>query len=108
MQSKKDEKCDISGFGENPIGGSVYIIPEFALSDGEGVEYKIINLQVAVCNHPQIGCDFVLSDTMFSHTDMMFYRRKSKRVDIVFEKNEYQCTARYENDRFTVVTWAQD
>ena len=104
---KKNKKCNISGFGHDPIIGEVFVIPEFILGK-DTVEYRITDLQVAVCNHPKIGCDFVLSDTMFSHADTLFFRRGVKHVDIVFDKDQYHCTARYENDRFTVVTWAQD
>jgi hypothetical protein len=104
---QKDENCDVAGFGEKPIKGDVFIIPEFILSDGNAT-YKIIDLQIAVCDHPQIGCDFVLSDTMFSHADTLFFRRNQKHVDIVYDKKEYHCTARYEGERFTVVTWAQN
>ena len=85
----------------------VYIIPVFELADNHSV-YRINNLQVAVCRHPEIGCDFVLSDTMFSKTDTLISRRKEKRMNIIFDKSEYYCTPRYDGNRFTVVTWAQD
>ena len=104
---KQGEKCRVAGFGENPLQGDVYVIPQFELQDNKST-YKIINLQVAVCDHPQIGCDFVLSDTMFSKTDTLIMRRGKRRIDIVFDKDEYHCTPRYEDDRFTVTTWAQD
>lgn len=104
---KKDEQCRVAGFGESPIPGKVFVIPRFKLKS-EDVTYCVLNLQVAVCNHPQIGCDFVLSDTMFSQTDTLIRRRGIKHVDIVFDKDEYHCTPRYDGDRFTVITWAQD
>ena len=101
------ERCKVAGFGEKPLPGDVYVIPSFKL-ENEGTTYCVKNLQIAICNHPQIGCDFVLSDTMFSQTDTLIKRRGQKHVEIVFDRDEYYCTPRYDGDRFTVVTWAQD
>lgn len=101
-----DETCLVSGFGEMPIEGETYIIPEFILH-GEGSPYVVKNLYVAVCRHPRIGCDFVLSDTMFSHTDTMIRRRGLKRLEISFNRPYYMSTPRFEVDGFTISTWAQ-
>ena len=106
-KKKEDEICNVAGFGEKPIQGDVYVIPSFELTDGKSL-YCLKNLQVAVCSHPQIGCDFVLSDTMFSKTDTLIIRRGEKRLKITFDKSEYYSTPRYEGDRFTVVSWAQE
>ena len=53
-------------------------------------------------------CDFVLSDTMFSHTDTLIRRRQHKELEIIYDKTEYHCSPLYEKNRFTVITWAQD
>ena len=39
---------------------------------------------VAVCYHPLIGYDFVMSDTMFSKTDTFIHRIGNKYVEIFF------------------------
>lgn len=83
------------------------MIPVFQLVDGQST-YKIINLQVSVCAHPVIGCDFVFSDTMFSKADTFIQRRKEKAIDIIFDKSKYICTPKYAGSRFTVTTWAQN
>ena len=105
----KNEKCLISGFGKEAIEGEAYTLPLFQLTD-QGVSYKIKNLQVAVCKAPGIVCDFVLSDTMFSKADTMIRRRKGKALEILFDKEEYCCTPKYNNDRtkFSVAVWAQE
>lgn len=104
---KSGETCHISGFGQTPIIGKTYIIPRFVLQD-TNASYVILNLQVAVCRHPQIGCDFVLSDTMFSKTDMCIIRRGKKRLVLHYDQNSYQCTPLYSGNHFTVTTWGQD
>lgn len=105
----KNEKCLISGFGKEAIEGDVYTIPLFRLTD-QGVSYQIKGLQIAVCKAPGIGCDFVLSDTMFSKADTMIRRRNGKALEIFFDKEEYHCTPKYNNDRtkFSVTVWAQE
>ena len=80
----KNEECFVSGFGKEAVEGKVYTIPVFILSD-ERVVYQINNLQIAVCRNPAIGCDFVLSDTMFSKADTMIRRRKEKALEFVFD-----------------------
>ena len=104
---KLDWKSEIRGFGKDPENGAVYVIPEFSLTDGN-VSYKIKNLQIAVCDHPLIGYDFVLSDTMFSKTDTNIHRIGNKYIEIVFEKDIYQCAAKRGKGSFSIITFAQD
>ena len=107
-QAKKlDWKTEIYGFGKEQETASVFIIPEFILEDGKEV-YKIINLQIGVCYRPQIGYDFVMSDTMFSKTNTTIYRIGKKRVELSFEKNSYHCAVRKGSGTFGIVTFSQD
>ena len=103
---KKDTTCKISGFGKTSEEGLIYTIPKFILSNN-GIEYCIIDLQIAVCRHPSIGFDFVLSDTMFSKADTLIYRREKKHLDIIFEKPEYQCLVSNKTDSFSISTFVQ-
>ncbi len=82
---KQNWKSEIRGFGKDAEEATVYAIPEFSLSDGKE-RYKIQNLLIAVCNHPLIGYDLILSDTMFSKADTYIHRIGNKFVEIVFEK----------------------
>ena len=104
---KKETVCHVSGFGRESLEGSVYVIPLFELSDGT-ISYKIINLQLAVCTAPGIGCDFVMSDTMFSKTDTVIKRRGEKCLEVIFDRDEYYCTPKYSStgNRFSVSVWS--
>jgi len=102
-----DQKTKIFGFGKEAEMASVFIIPEFVLSDASE-SYRIKNLQVAVCYHPLVGCDFIMSDTMFSKTNTLIYRLDNKRVEILFEKDLYQCAVKNAAGTFSIVTFAQD
>ncbi len=103
---KLEGKALINGFGKNPESASVYIIPEFII-ENRNVAYKLANLQVAVCYRPLIGCDFILSETMFSKTDTYIYRIENKRLEILFEKEIYQCSVKSGPGTFSVVTYTQ-
>lgn len=104
---KQDWNSEIRGFGKNPEEGMVYVIPEFILYDGKA-EYRIRNLPIVVCYHPLIGCDFVLSDTMFSKADTYIHRIGNKYLEIFFEKESYQCAVKRANGSFSIVTYSQE
>ena len=104
---KKGWDSDIHGFGMESEKGAVYVIPEFRLTDGKET-YKIKNLQVAVCFHPKIGYDFVMSDTMFYRADTYIHRMNDRYVEIFFEKEEYQCVSKRGNGTFSIVVFSQE
>ena len=98
---------DIRGFGKMAENGAVYAIPQFELTDGNST-YRIVNLLVAVCSHPQIGYDFVLSETMFSKTNTYHNRIGEKYLKFYFEKDQYNCAVKHGLGTFSIVTFAQD
>lgn len=100
-------KAKIRGFGKEYEDAAVYVIPRFFLKTAEE-EYAIINLQIAVCDHSQIGYDFVMSDTMFSKTNTSIYRLGKKYMEIFFEKDEYQCASKRGSGTFSIVTFSQE
>ena len=67
---------------------SVYKIPEWSLGNGEE-RYVIRNLHILVGENPSIGCDMILSATMFSHADVMIRQREEKSITIYFDKEAY-------------------
>ena len=103
----KEIKSEVTGFGRGSVEGKVFVIPRFELSN-DGVTYSILNLQIVESFNQRIGCDFVLSNTMFSHTDTNIVRREDQRIDITFDKKEYQCTPITAGNRFVVTTWVQE
>ncbi len=100
-------KAQIRGFGQKYEKASVYIIPRFSIKTPDE-EYNIINLQIAVCNHSQIGYDFVMSDTMFSKTNTYINRLGKKYMEIYFEKDVYQCASKRGAGTFSIVTFSQE
>ncbi len=104
---KLDVKTKIFGFGKEAEMASVYVIPDFLLSD-ENESYHIQNLQVAVCYHPLIGCDFVLSDTMFSKADTFIHRIGEKRIEVFYDKDVFQCAVKSGAETFSIVTFSQE
>ena len=107
-QAKKlDWKCELRGFGVGAETALVYVIPNFELTDGTAT-YRINNLHVAVCDHPLIGCDFVMSDTMFAKTKTLINRIGNKWAEIHFEKDCYYCAVRRGAGKFNIITFAQD
>ncbi len=104
---KQSWDSEIRGFGEGAEHGSVYVIPEFELSD-EKEKYTISNLMVAVCDHPLIGYDFAMSDTMFFKADTFIHRIGDKYVELFFEKGSYQCATRKGKDTFSIITFSQN
>lgn len=104
---KQDWKSEIRGFGKEAEDGAVYVIPEFSLTDGK-TSYKITNLQISVCDHPLIGYDFVMSDTMFSKADTFIHRIGNKYIEIIFEKDSYQCASKRGAGTFSIITFSQE
>lgn len=103
---KLEQRCMVSGFGKEAEDCSVYIIPLFKLNGGD--EYCISRLQVAVCTRPQIGFDFVLSDTMFSKTNTIIKRVGVKMIEFDFEREVYQCLVLNKTSSFSVTTFSQE
>ena len=104
---KLEDETRIFGFGKEAEMAAVYVIPDFSLTDGNEV-YCIKNLQVAVCYHPLIGCDFVMSDTMFSKADTYIHRIGKKQLEVFFEKDQYRFAMKNALGTFTIVTFAQE
>lgn len=105
---KQDYNCAISGFGKEPIMAEVYYISRFTLTDEEKQEYTVKGLYVAVCNHPIIGYDFILSNTLFSKADILIYQRKDHKAEFVFDKHEYQCAIKHHTDSFSIAVFSQE
>ena len=98
----------VSGFGKGTENSLVYCIPRFVLSDGIR-EFVIKDLLVAVLFKPQIGCDFLISETMFSKTDTFTFRRKKKELHILAENKEFHCTAKSaDNELLDIAVWSQN
>ena len=104
---KQNWDAEISGFGIGAEKSLVYVIPNFELTDGT-TTYRINSLHVAVCDHPLIGCDFVMSDTMFAKTKTVIKRIGNKWAEIHFEKDCYHCAVRRGAGTFNIVTFAQE
>ena len=104
---KTGMQCELTGFGKHARVCNIYKLPLFDLNEG-GVHYRIANLYIAEARNPSIGCDFVLSDTMFAKTDTNILRMKDKRLVITFENHDHRCTFRQMGKRMSISTWAQD
>ena len=104
---KQSWDAEISGFGVGAEKSLVYVIPEFELTNGTTI-YRINNLYLAVCDHPMIGCDFVMSDTMFSKTNTLINRLGDKWAEFQFEKDSYHCAVRRGAGAFKIVAFAQE
>ena len=104
---RQDWIAEIRGFGKESEEAAVYLIPEFSLSD-RMEEYKIRNLLVAVCDHPLIGYNFVMSDTMFSAADTYIHRIGKKSLEILYKKDAYSCMVKRGAGTFTISTFSQD
>ncbi len=104
---KADITAKVAGFGKEAETASVYIIPKYTLKDGN-TEIIINNLSVVVLFKPNIGCDFLLSETMVSKIDTFTYRRGKKELHIISDKSEYNCTARKNNgELIDIAIWIQ-
>ncbi|MBQ9438952.1 MAG: hypothetical protein IJU50_11560 [Lachnospiraceae bacterium] len=104
---KQNYDSEIRGFGKGADKGKVYVIPDFFIADGKET-YRIKNLQVAVCYHPLIGYDFVMSDTMFAKTDTFIHRMGGKYIEFFYEKEIYHCAVKRAGNAFSIVTFAQE
>ena len=101
--------CEISGFGKEAETCPVYLIPEFKLAIDD-VEYKIKNLMVAELEKPFIGCDFLLSETMFSKADTLTKRRGKRELQIIYDNSQrpFICTAKNLGKEVAGITiWGQ-
>ena len=107
-EAKKAEiTAKVTGFGKEAETASVYIIPKYTLNDGN-TEIVINNLSVVVLFKPNIGCDFLLSETMVSKMDTFTYRRGKKELHIVSDKSEYNCTTRKNSgELIDIAIWVQ-
>ena len=104
---KADITAKVTGFGKEAESASVFIIPKFILNDGN-TEIVINNLSVVVLLKPNIGCDFLLSETMVSKMDTFTYRRSKKELHVITDKSEYYCTARKNNGELIDISiWVQ-
>ncbi len=108
---KTEYHCEIAGFGKETEMSDVYVIPTFELSDGS-VSFRIENLVVAVLYKPFIGCDFLLSETMFSKTDTLTTRREKRELKICFDDigRPFRCTARMRTKDIVqgMAVWTQE
>ena len=107
---KTDFYCEISGFGRETERSSVYIIPLFELN-GANTSFQIKNLLVANLYKPSIGCDFLLSETMFSKTDTLTIRRGRRELCVSYNKinRPFVCSAMSKNkEAIGISVWAED
>ena len=64
---------------------------------------------VALLDKSYIGCDFLISETMFSKVDTFTYRREKRELHIVGEGRLYHCTVRkHGNEVLDIAVWTQD
>ena len=99
---------NITGFGSGSEKGEVYLIPEFDISDDKS-RLMIHNLSVVNISKPNIGCDFLISETMFSKADTITLRRNKRELQIIFDDREYYCTAiRRDGSLIDMTVWAQE
>ena len=91
---KTDYYCEISGFGKETERCDVYVIPLFELVR-DNISFQIKNLFVANLFKPFVGCDLLLSETMFSKTDTLTIRRGKRELQISYDNKErpFICTA---------------
>ena len=107
---KTDFYCDISGFGREVERSNVYIIPLFELSV-KGALFQIKNLLIANLFKPFIGCDLLLSETMFSKTDTLTTRRGKRELCISYTKmnRPFICSAMSLNkEAIGISVWTED
>ena len=104
---KTDITARVTGFAREAETASVFVIPQFSLNDGNSA-ITINNLSVVVLHKPNIGCDFLLSETMVSKMDTFTFRRSKKEFHIVSDKAEYFCTAKKNNgELIDIAIWTQ-
>ncbi|MBR6230238.1 MAG: hypothetical protein IKQ97_10915 [Eubacterium sp.] len=102
------EKCRISGFGKGDELSDVFMIPRFELESDDGV-FVIERLIVAMMTKPQIGSDFIISETMLSKVDSITYRRELKELHLIGEEKPFRCTAMKNGKEIIDISiWSQD
>ncbi len=105
---KLEGECKISGFGKGRESARVYVIPLFSIEDGNG-RFEIERLVIALLQKPYIGCDFLISETMFSKIDSLSFRREKRELHLICENRKYQCTARKNgNEILDISVWVQE
>ena len=107
---KTDFHCDISGFGRETERSNVYIIPLFELIRKDA-SFQIKNLLVATLFKPFIGCDLLLSETMFSKTDTLTVRRGKRELCVSYTKmnRPFICSAMSQNkEAMGISVWTED
>ncbi len=107
LAEKQERTCRLSGFGRGIVVCGVYKIPELSL-ENEEERYVIRNLHIVVNENPSIGCDMILSATMFSHADVMIKQREEKSITIYFDKDVYFSTPLWGKERMSITTWTQE
>ena len=88
---------------------AVYVIPLFELSK-DTVSFKIKNLLIASLFKPSIGCDLLLSETMFSKTDTLTTRRSKRELTISFDNIDrpFECTPiSMDKEAAGITVWTQ-
>lgn len=104
---KTDLFGNVTGFGTGSEKGNVYIIPESVISDGKS-RFLIHNLSVISILKTSIGCDLLISETMFSKADTTILRREKREIQIVYDDRKYYCTPLGRDGTMTDLTiWAQ-
>ncbi len=86
----------LSGFGKGMETASVYNIPELIIkSDFDNDYIKFNNLYIASCFRPAIAYPFILSATMFSHTNYTIVNEgeEAKCIKIQHDKPIYHVKA---------------
>ncbi len=104
---KLDGGCQITGFGKGKESADAYSIPVFALDDGKK-KFEIEKLVVALLLKPFIGCDFIISETMFTKTDTFSYRREKRELHLICDDKVYHCSAiRRDQEIKDISVWTQ-
>ena len=103
LAEKQERTCLLSGFGKGAVSCNIYKISEWALDNGEE-RYVIKNLHIIVNENPSIGCDMILSATMFSHADVMIRQKEEKSITIYFDKGTAPLWGK---ERMSITTWTQ-
>ena len=97
----------ITGFGTGVETADVFMIPDFELSDGNEAIH-IMNLSIVVIFKPQIGCDFIMSESMLSKVDTHTLRHSTKELQIDFYKNMFVCTSKkLGGELLDIAVWMQ-
>ena len=107
---KKALCCTISGFGKEKDNGDIFVIPHFCLTNGEA-KFAIDNLYIVELFKPFIGCDFLLSETIFSKSDTTTVRRGKRELHILFDDlgRNYQCTPKKHGKEVAeIAVWTQE